>query len=299
MAHRTHDLHPRAELGHALSCRFGVCYLRPSDRALGPIRCPSPDGKQHDNSPIKGCSGLFGLRGGLTSRTSPIALQARPNGTDGGGSIGDRPRLSALPPECVSTRGSLDRNSQWIQGAWGTTGILREIPPNLSNVKDADGSKKPINANHRNRLARSRELTRDKSIGMSGKQWSSQVLHRIGEASEHAAAGLIAAVALLTWIMVGIATGFPAWWENVLYIASSSVTVVMVFALQHTQARQQAVTQRKLDELLRAQPTADDRLIALEGASDEELAALTDLSRAYRERALETDTPPSIADPLK
>jgi hypothetical protein len=64
------------------------------------------------------------------------------------------------------------------------------------------------------------------------------------------------------------------------------VMVVMVFALQHTQARQQAVTQRKLDELLRAQPTADDRLIALEGASDEELAALTDLSHAYRERVL-------------
>lgn len=123
------------------------------------------------------------------------------------------------------------------------------------------------------------------------------MLHRIGEASEHAAAGLIAAGALFTWIAVGIVARFSAWWENVLYIASSSVTVVMVFALQHTQARQQAVTQRKLDELLRAQPTADDRLIALEGASDEELAALTDLSHAYRERDLATDTPPPIADP--
>ena len=173
------------------------------------------------------------------------------------------------------------------------------MTPNLSRVEKADNNKKLIHANQRKRLARSRELTRDESTGVGGKQWSSRVLHKIGEASEHSAAGLIAAGALSTWIAVGIATGFPPWWENVLYIASSSVTVVMVFALQHTQARQQAVTQRKLDELLRAHPTADDRLIALEGASDEELAALTDLSHAYRERALETDTPPPIADPPK
>jgi hypothetical protein len=46
------------------------------------------------------------------------------------------------------------------------------------------------------------------------------VLHRIGEASEHAAAGLIAAGALFTWIAVGIVARFSAWWENVLYIAS-------------------------------------------------------------------------------
>ena len=33
----------------------------------------------------------------------------------------------------------------------------------------------------------------------------------------------------------------------------------------------------------------DDRLIALEGASDDELGTLTDLSQAHRERALGTD----------
>lgn len=118
-------------------------------------------------------------------------------------------------------------------------------------------------------------------------------MHHIGKATEHSAAGLIAAAALVTWIAVGFVTGFPQLWESVLYIASSSVTVVMVFVLQHTQARQQEVTQRKLDELLRAQPTADDRLIALEGASDDELGALTDLSQANRERALGTDESPT------
>ncbi|MDY7528894.1 MULTISPECIES: low affinity iron permease family protein [unclassified Cryobacterium] len=121
-------------------------------------------------------------------------------------------------------------------------------------------------------------------------------MHNIGTVSEHAAVGLVAGGALVVWVAVEMAAEFPPWWENVLYIASSSVTVVMVFAIQHTQARQQAVTQRKLDELLRAQPTADDRLIALEGASDDELEALTDLTQENRKRALGTDAPPPVAD---
>ena len=41
----------------------------------------------------------------------------------------------------------------------------------------------------------------------------------------------------------------------------SSLTLVMVFAIQHTQGREQAATQRKLDELIRAMPGANESLI--------------------------------------
>ena len=51
----------------------------------------------------------------------------------------------------------------------------------------------------------------------------------------------------------------------------------MLFAVQHTQRREQVVTQRKLDELLRAQPEADDLLIAAESAGDDELEGLVDM----------------------
>ncbi len=83
-------------------------------------------------------------------------------------------------------------------------------------------------------------------------------------------------------------TGFPGWWETVLYSTAASVTVVMVFAIQHTQRREQMVTQRKLDELLRALPEADDQLIAAEGASDDELEALAGLNIADRQLANES-----------
>jgi low affinity Fe/Cu permease len=79
------------------------------------------------------------------------------------------------------------------------------------------------------------------------------------------------------WGVVGAATGFPHWWEVVLYSTTSTVTVVLLFAIQHTQHREQLVTQRKLDELLLAQPGADNALIAAESATDHELDDLVEM----------------------
>jgi len=110
----------------------------------------------------------------------------------------------------------------------------------------------------------------------------SLALHRLGRFSSHSGAGLAAAAFVLVWLVVGGIAGFPDWWETVLYSTSAAVTLVMVFAIQHTQSRQQLATQRKLDELLRAVPTADDHLIASEGATYEELQARGDLNTADR-----------------
>ncbi len=104
--------------------------------------------------------------------------------------------------------------------------------------------------------------------------WSSHLLHQLGDWSSKAAAGVTVACLLAIWAVVGAVTGFPSWWQVVLYSTTSAVTVVMVFAIQHTQRREQLVIQRKLDELVRAQPGADDRMIAAEGATDAELDEL-------------------------
>jgi low affinity Fe/Cu permease len=114
----------------------------------------------------------------------------------------------------------------------------------------------------------------------------SRFLHRLGDASSHAAAGLIAMVAVAGWIAYGAVIGFPDWWETAMYVTTSAVTLVMVFAIQHTQSRQQLATQRKLDELVRSMPDADNRLIAAESASDEELDALAQLNATDRRAVL-------------
>ena len=92
-----------------------------------------------------------------------------------------------------------------------------------------------------------------------------------GTWSSNPVAGVTVACLLVGWGIVGVVAGFPSWWQVALYSTTSAVTVVMVFAIQHTQHREQLVTQRKLDELVRAQPGADDRLIAAEAATDAEL----------------------------
>jgi low affinity Fe/Cu permease len=90
----------------------------------------------------------------------------------------------------------------------------------------------------------------------------------------------------LAWVVISVAFGFPAGWEKVFQTLVAAVTVVMVFVIQHTQARHQAATQRKLDEILRALPEADNSLLALEHASDDELRATRRQHRQIRGDAL-------------
>ena len=109
------------------------------------------------------------------------------------------------------------------------------------------------------------------------------MLHRVGEVVTHSSAGFVASALVVTWATVGFATAFPQWWETVLYSVTASVTFLMVFVIQHTQARQTAATQLKLDELIRASMRADDGLIAVEEAPAAHLQALTELTLAERD----------------
>jgi low affinity Fe/Cu permease len=105
-------------------------------------------------------------------------------------------------------------------------------------------------------------------------------------------AALIVLTADIAWILVSVATGFPARWESVFQALVAALTLAMVFVIQHTQARQQAATQRKLDEILQALPGADNALMALEHASDDELRVAGDSHRETRQAALDEQSGP-------
>lgn len=143
--------------------------------------------------------------------------------------------------------------------------------------------------------SKSRRAPRGESRGPERREhvWSSRLLHRVGNATSLATVGLAVASLTALWLVVGFLVGFPSWWNNVLYSVTSSITLVMVFVIQHTQARQQAATQRKLDEVVRALPTASNRLIAVEeAASDVELEDLADTNLDHRKQA-EAEAGPS------
>jgi low affinity Fe/Cu permease len=98
--------------------------------------------------------------------------------------------------------------------------------------------------------------------------------------------------AAAAWIIISVAAGFPARWEIIFQTVVAALTLVMVFVIQHTQARHQRATQRKLDEILLAMPGADNALLTLEHASDEELRDAGHQHRQVRQAALDDGSVP-------
>jgi low affinity Fe/Cu permease len=78
------------------------------------------------------------------------------------------------------------------------------------------------------------------------------------------------------WMFLGSLLAFGVWlllgpwvhWDDIWHLVPTSVltwtTWFLVVLIQNTQTRQEDAIQRKLDELIRAVDTADNRLIALE-----------------------------------
>ena len=108
------------------------------------------------------------------------------------------------------------------------------------------------------------------------------------------AAAVLSADAL--WVGYSVTVGFPVRLETIFQTLVAALTLAMVFVIQHTQARQQAATQRKLDEILYALPDADNAVVSLEHASETELRATGESHHAIRRSAL-TDTPAPAAEP--
>lgn len=115
------------------------------------------------------------------------------------------------------------------------------------------------------------------------RRWTSRLLHRLDETGSHPLSGFTAIAVMAVWFTVGATTGFPDWWATTLFAVTGAVTFVMVFVIQHTQARQTSATQLKLDELIRATARADDGLIAVQEAPERLLDRLTESTVADRE----------------
>jgi low affinity Fe/Cu permease len=99
----------------------------------------------------------------------------------------------------------------------------------------------------------------------------SRFLHWVGEITSRAGAAALVAFIMLLFIIVLSIEGFPGNWEVNFATVSSSITLVMLFVIQHTQSRQQIALQLKLDELIRSSPHADDLLVKIEKSEDDEL----------------------------
>jgi low affinity Fe/Cu permease len=104
----------------------------------------------------------------------------------------------------------------------------------------------------------------------------------------------IAMAVILVWIISGPIFGFSDTWQLVINTATTIVTFLMVFLIQHTQNRDTESVQVKLDELILAVERADNALLDLEELEEEELAILrrkyASLARVAREERAKTSS---------
>ena len=124
----------------------------------------------------------------------------------------------------------------------------------------------------------------------------SRLLSRVDRYASRPLAVVFVVIAAGAWIIASIAAGFPARWETIFQTLVAALTLAMVFVIQHPQARHQRATQRKLDEILLAMPGADNALLTLEHASDDELHATGHQHRSIRQAALDDHPAPGSGD---
>ena len=124
-----------------------------------------------------------------------------------------------------------------------------------------------------------------KQLGEWSRHPGSRVLHWFDRTAGRPSVGLGVVMAVVAWVLFSAVFEFPSRLELVFQTLVSAVTLTMVFVIQHTQAREQAATQRKLDEILRSLPEANNSMVTLEEAPDAELDAARAAHREVRGEA--------------
>jgi low affinity Fe/Cu permease len=101
---------------------------------------------------------------------------------------------------------------------------------------------------------------------------------------------------ILVWLVTGPAFHFSDTWQLIINTATTVVTFLMVFLIQNTQNRDAKAMHLKLDELIRAIKGARNKLVDLEGLSDEELSKLEKQFQRLRKTSGETDTDVALVE---
>jgi low affinity Fe/Cu permease len=98
-------------------------------------------------------------------------------------------------------------------------------------------------------------------------QWASQPCGR-------AHTFIAAIVIIVVWAVCGPAFHYSDTWQLIINTGTTIITFLMVFLIQNTQNRDTTAIQLKLDELIRANENARNRMVALEDLTEDQLKCL-------------------------
>ncbi len=109
-------------------------------------------------------------------------------------------------------------------------------------------------------------------------------------ASPQATGAAFAIVAI--WVLLGPHFHFSTEWQLIIDTGATVVTFLMVFVLNHAQSRDTFAINAKLDAVIFALDSADNRLIGLERCSDSEATAVhQELAAAIEADASDAERP--------
>jgi low affinity Fe/Cu permease len=124
----------------------------------------------------------------------------------------------------------------------------------------------------------------------------SRIIQWVGDITSRSGAAAIVAAVMIGFLVLLAIAGFPVRWQTGFATTAESITLVMLFVIQHTQNRQQVALQLKLDELIRTSPHADDLLVHIEVADDSELIEREQGQIAHHEALRDNESGPSSDD---
>ena len=99
----------------------------------------------------------------------------------------------------------------------------------------------------------------------------------VSSGSGKAGTFVAACTLIVLWAVTGPIFQFSETWQLVVNTATTIITFLMVFVLQHTQNQDGEAVQAKLDELIFAMKHADNRLIGAEHLDIKELHRLREV----------------------
>jgi low affinity Fe/Cu permease len=153
-------------------------------------------------------------------------------------------------------------------GSWGSTPHSSEPSPAIARRTRTD---KEIVGGMASGLHPTDVLMNDHKIwARSVERFSTQMSDWTGSTAAFVSSVLL----VFAWIVTGPVFRFSDTWQLVINTITNVVTFVMVFLIQRAQNKDSLAMQIKLSELLAVLRGADDRIVAVEELSEEELRHL-------------------------